>query len=129
MSEGAIARRALVIDDDPFITELLQVLLETRDFAVDIVRDGIEAVELPHHYDVILLDVKMPIFDGERLTAYWMLTRPDVLKHVIVLSGYSRLTRTQNLPVFAVVDKPFDYNQLLNVVEACAAQSAAGDRT
>jgi len=128
MNDETPARRALVIDDDPFITELLQVLLETRSFAVEIVRDGIEAVELAHDYDVILLDVKMPIFDGERLTAYWTLTRPDVLKHVIVLSGYSRLTRTQNLPVFAVIDKPFDYNELLNAVEACAAQSAAGDR-
>jgi DNA-binding response OmpR family regulator len=120
-------RNALVIDDDPFIVELLQVLLETKGFAVDIVRDGIDAVELKRNYDVILLDVKMPIFDGERLTAYWTLTQPDVLKHVIVLSGYSRFTRTKTLPAFAIIDKPFDYNELLTTIEACAAQSAAGE--
>ena len=121
------ARSALVIDDDPFIVELLQVLLETKGFEVEIARDGIHAVELKRHYDVILLDVKMPIFDGERLTGYWMLTQPDILKRVIVLSGYSRLARTKNLPVFAVVDKPFNYHDLLNTIETCAAQSAVGD--
>ncbi len=127
MSGAEITRKALVIDDDPFIAELLQVLLETRGFVVEIVRDGIDAVELKSHYDVILLDVKMPIFDGERLTAYWTLTQPDLLKRVIVLSGYSRFTRTRDLPAFAVVDKPFDHNELLNLIEACAAQGAAGE--
>jgi CheY-like chemotaxis protein len=120
-------RCALVIDDDPFIAELLQVLLEARGFEVDVARDGIDAVELRRPYDVILLDVKMPIFDGERLTAYWALTQPDILKRVIVLSGYSRFTRQQNLPAFAVIDKPFDHDRLLATVEACAAQGTAGD--
>lgn len=127
MSGPQVPRKALVIDDDPFIAELLQVLLETRGFVVEIVHDGIDAVELKSHYDVILLDVRMPIFDGERLTAYWMLTQPDVLKRVIVLSGYSRFVKTRDLPAFAVVGKPFDYDELLNVIEACAAQTSTED--
>ena len=127
MTGETMQRTALVIDDDPFIGELLQVLLGTQGYGVEIITDGIDAIELKRDYDVILLDLKMPIFDGERLAAYWMLTKPDVLKRVIVLSGYSRFTEGRKLPAFAVLEKPFDYDALLRAVEACAAQNAAGE--
>lgn len=127
MTGETMQRTALVIDDDPFIGELLQVLLGTQGYGVEIITDGIDAIELKRDYDVILLDLKMPIFDGERLAAYWMLTKPDVLKRVIVLSGYSRFTEGRKLPAFAVLEKPFEYDALLRAVEACAAQNAAGE--
>jgi DNA-binding NtrC family response regulator len=122
MSADAEPRRALVIDDDEHIRELLQALLESAGFEVDMLADGIDAVSLKKEYRVILLDLRMPIFDGQRLTDYWQLTDPDVLRRVIVLSGYSRATPTQNLGTFAMVAKPFDYGELLRVVEACFAQ-------
>jgi len=127
MSGEARQRTALVIDDDPFVGEVLQVLLGTQGYEVEIITDGINAIELQRDYDVILLDLKMPIFDGERLTAYWMLTKPDLLKRVIVLSGYSRFTQGRKLPAFAVLEKPFEYAALLRAVEACAAQRVAGE--
>ncbi len=120
-------RTALVIDDDPDIVALLQVLLESRAFEVEVLSDGIQAVDVERDYDVILLDMKMPVFDGERLADYWGLTRPELLARVIVLSGFSAWTRGRSLPIFAVVRKPFDYDQLLDVVEQCAAQTR--DRT
>jgi CheY-like chemotaxis protein len=115
-------RAALVIDDDPDIASLLRVLLETRGFEVDTLADGIEALDLPRVYDVILLDLKMPVFDGERLTDYWELTKPDILRRVIVLSGYSGWTRGRQLSTFATVKKPIDLDNLLSVVDACAGQ-------
>lgn len=114
-------KRALVIDDDDHIRELLEVLLETSGFAVDLMRDGIDAVELKKDYQVILLDMKMPIFDGARLIDYWKLTRPEVLRRVILLSGYSRLSSDRDFGTFAVVAKPFEYRELLATVEACSA--------
>lgn len=127
MSGETRQRAALVIDDDPFIGEVLQALLGTQGYVVEIITDGINAIELKRDYDVILLDLKMPIFDGERLAAYWMLTKPDLLKRVIVLSGYSRFTEGRALPAFAVLEKPFEYTALLRAVEACAAQNVAGE--
>jgi DNA-binding response OmpR family regulator len=115
-------KRALVIDDDDHIRELLQTLLETSGFEVDTMRDGIDAVELKKHYQVILLDMKMPIFDGERLTDYWKLTGPEILRRVILLSGYSRLSSDRDFGTFAVIAKPFDYRELLATVEACFLQ-------
>jgi DNA-binding response OmpR family regulator len=122
MSSAALTKRALVIDDDDHIRELLQALLETAGFAVDTMRDGIDAVELKRDYRVILLDMKMPIFDGERLTDYWKLTNPEILRRVILLSGYSRLSSDRDFGTFAIVAKPFDYRKLLTTVEACFVQ-------
>jgi two-component system, OmpR family, response regulator len=116
-------KRALVIDDDDHIRELLQVLLETAGFEVDTMRDGIDAVKLKKDYEVILLDMKMPIFDAERLTDYWKLTNPKILKRVILLSGYSRLSSDRDFGTFGVVEKPFEYRELLATVDACYQQS------
>jgi CheY-like chemotaxis protein len=115
-------KTALVIDDDADIREVLRVMLESGGFQVDVLSDGIDAVDLKKWYDVILLDLKMPVFDGHRLTDYWQLTDPDILQRVIVLSGYSRLTMDQEPPTFARLAKPFDYLTVMRVVDECFAK-------
>ena len=109
-------KRALVIDDDDHIRELLEVLLDTAGFEVDTMRDGIDAVDLKKDYQVVLLDMKMPIFDAERLTDYWKLTNPKILSRVILLSGYSRLSSDRDFGTFAILAKPFEYRELLALV-------------
>jgi len=116
-------KTALVIDDDADMRVLLSTMLESVDFDVDTFEDGIAALELKKRYDVILLDLNMPVFDGEQLTGYWVLTDPEVLRRVIVLSGYSAYTRGRELPrTFASLLKPIDYRELIRVVEECANQ-------
>jgi CheY-like chemotaxis protein len=116
-------KTALIIDDDADIREVLSVMLESGGFQVDVLSDGIDALDLKKWYDVILLDLKMPVFDGQRLTDYWQLTDPDILRRVIVLSGYDRLSIDQEPSTFARLAKPFDYRTVMKVVEECIAQS------
>ena len=113
-------RRLLVIDDDADIRDIVVLLFEQRGFDVDAVADGIDAVQLAKDYHVILLDLNMPVFDGERLADYWSLTDPSRLDRVIVLSGYSRFARGRDIPAFATVRKPFDTEELVRLVERCA---------
>lgn len=124
MSPAPSSKRALVIDDDDHIRELLQILLETAGFEVETLRDGIDAVELKKDYHVILLDMKMPIFDAGRLTDYWRMTDPAILRRVILLSGYSRMASDRDLGIFANIAKPFDYDKLLSTVDDCVRQSS-----
>ena len=112
-------KRALVIDDDTNIRELLVTLLETAGFEVEALSDGIDALELKKPYEVILLDMRMPIFDARRLTDYWKLTDPDVLRRVILLTGYSRYLSGHDLGTFATIAKPFDYHDVLEQVDRC----------
>ena len=123
MTHDAVTKRVLVIDDDENIRELLQVLLETAGYEVDTLRDGIDAIELTKDYAVILLDMKMPIFDAGSLTDYWKMTVPDILNRVILLSGYSRLASDRNFGTFASIAKPFNYRELLATVESCVRQA------
>ncbi|HEY0143422.1 MAG TPA: response regulator [Thermoanaerobaculia bacterium] len=123
-----MSRKALVIDDDAHLRELLRLLLELDGFEVETRRDGIDAIELEGWYDVILVDLKMPVFDGERLVDYWMMTRPQLLSRVIILSGFSRFTQGRELTgTFATVQKPFDNHELMRIVQLCAAQPRRPD--
>ncbi len=123
-SASTTVRTALVIDDDGDMRDVLQALLESAGFAVDTFQDGIEALTVTKPYSVILLDVKMPIFDGRRLADYWQLTHPALLERVIMLTGYSRGTVIPEPVTFATVSKPFAIETLLHTIEACAAQAS-----
>ncbi len=59
----------LVVEDNELNAEIAQCLLEERGFEVDCVYDGSKAVERirntqPGTYDVILMDIMMPVMDG-----------------------------------------------------------------
>ena len=114
----------LIIDDDADIREIVTVLFEHHGWEVDALGDGIDALELEKSYDVILLDLNMPVFDGERLTDYWSVTAPEILRRVVVLSGYSRFTQGRSLEAFATVQKPFEPDSLLAVATRCLQSSA-----
>ncbi|EOS64810.1 PAS domain S-box protein [Oscillibacter sp. 1-3] len=61
--------RILVVEDNELNAEIAQSLLEERNFEVECVGDGAQAVERiratpPGTYDVILMDIMMPVMDG-----------------------------------------------------------------
>ena len=129
MNKPDDVKTALIIDDDGDIREVLQVMLESAGFQVEVMTDGIDALELEKRYQVILLDLKMPVFGGESLTDYWQLTDPDVLSRVIVLSGFSRMTAGRELPTFATLAKPFAYRDLLRLVDDCVNRQSLATAT
>jgi CheY-like chemotaxis protein len=117
--------RVLIVDDDLDIRQTLQLLLELNGYVVDALRDGIGATTLDAPYDVIMVDLKMPVFDGERLLDYWLMTDPDLLRRVIVMSSYSHYAARRSFQAYAVVQKPFDTDQLLRVIADCVAGKPA----
>lgn len=56
----------LVVDDEEINCDLLRRRLERRGFSVDTVGDGPGALEkvASHHYDMVLLDIMLPVIDG-----------------------------------------------------------------
>ena len=123
VEEAAEVRTVFVVDDTSDCREPLARLLRVVGHNPISISSGAEALAhlSKQRPDVILLDLKMPVFDGHRLTAYWQLTEPDILRRVIVLSGYSRLTVDQEPPTFARLAKPFDFPTLMKVVHECMA--------
>jgi DNA-binding response OmpR family regulator len=64
LAQGPTSRgHILLADDEPHIRRILQTVLESAGFEVDIREDGTDALEAvggAEHYDLILLDIMMP---------------------------------------------------------------------
>jgi DNA-binding response OmpR family regulator len=64
-------RRALVVEDDPDIVELVTLYLSKEGFAVDSVGDGRDALQRVRagRYDLLILDLQLPGADGLTICA------------------------------------------------------------
>jgi len=59
--------RALIVDDSSFIREYLRHLLDRMGIACEEAADGsaaLEALEAHHRFDLMLLDLNMPVMNG-----------------------------------------------------------------
>ncbi|MRR33303.1 response regulator [bacterium] len=80
--------RILLVDDDPFVAEMLAILLEEEGYTVEVVDQGREALEVfARHPDtaLILTDMQMPGMDGLELTRE--LRRSNDSVPILVLSA------------------------------------------
>ncbi|HEY8133873.1 MAG TPA: response regulator [Thermoanaerobaculia bacterium] len=113
------AKRVLIVDDEAVIRELLGTLLRQRDLTVDEASDGREALELlkENLYSVVLLDLLMPNVDG-----FGVIEGLTYSPVVLVITGADRALVKQLDPkkIHGVVRKPFDSEELANLVVACA---------
>ncbi len=105
-------RRALVVDDEREIADLLAEILGTFGFRVDIVGDGVAALEqvAAHAYDVVLTDLKMPRLDGPGLYRELQRRHPALARRVVFITGDTLGSMAEFLETLpnATVAKPFD---------------------
>ena len=120
--------RVLVVDDDDVIRQLISVNLELEGFEVYTAVDGQDALDKVKdvHPDVITLDVMMPRLDGWG-AAEALRADPDT-KHipVILLSARAQeadLKRGERIGVDAYLTKPFDPDELIEVVGRLASKA------
>ncbi len=64
--------KILVIDDDPAMTELLKLILQTAASEVFTANSGKDGVDLARQFlpDVVILDLMMPEMDGWKVCKY-----------------------------------------------------------
>lgn len=114
----------LVVDDNEATCTLITALLQ-RDFQVDAVNDGLDAIDRlkTKNYAAILLDLRMPNGDGYAVLDHLKEHRPAALPSVIVLTaslGQKEMARVRAYDICAVVAKPFEVESLLALVKQCA---------
>ncbi len=59
-------KTVLIIEDDPFISDVYVLKLESEGYSVDTANDGVVGLEKiqKKKYDIVLLDILMPNLDG-----------------------------------------------------------------
>ena len=117
--------RVLVVEDDPAICTLLQALLHRRGYACDVVADGNEAIRRLRRdpYSAILLDLMLPGTFGFEVIRFLRAERPSMTPRVVIITAASAATLRDfdTSTVRAVLRKPFDIQELLEHVDACAS--------
>lgn len=107
--------RVLVADDDPTVALLMPVALAAPDFSVTVVDSGVAAVaefkRTP--FDIVLLDVEMPLMNGFEVAA--ALRCPPTAEVLIVLvTGRSDPLFFERAAALgaAYIAKPVDWSRL-----------------
>jgi len=123
-------KRVLIVDDESSVRESLQMIL-SRIYEVETSESGDEALEIfsagTNLFDLVLLDVMMPGLDGISLLE--SLRKDYPLLPVIMLTASKTVkTAVQAIKLGAVdyLNKPFDVDELLSLVEETLAEGAAG---
>jgi CheY-like chemotaxis protein len=114
---------ALLVDDDAAVRNVARRALERAGFVVFEAVNGAEGVrkfeELGADVTLVLLDLTMPVMNGEEAMALMRERNPDV--PVLLSSGYneqeitSRLTDSQTV---GFIQKPYTVRDLLAAVQS-----------
>ena len=120
---AAEQKRILVLDDDPSLRHMLQVVLEQDGHAVVAAGDVRSAlaqceVQIP---DLMIVDLMLPIEDGEAFLHEFRRRWKQEVVPVIVLSASSaRSEIARRLGVDATLPKPFFAEDLRELVTSLA---------
>lgn len=110
----------LVVDDNPEIREIIQVLLGGEGYLVETAGNGVKALEMlsQREYDLIILDIMMPGLDGYQ-TCRKM--REESNAPILFLSARTK-DSDKTLGFSSGGDdylaKPFSYNELISRAKA-----------
>jgi DNA-binding response OmpR family regulator len=115
------AKRILVVEDEPAITEVCRRILVSEGFEVDVAGNGSIAQTMleKQDYDLLLIDIRTPVMNGRELYSSIVKRQPELANHVIfttgdLLTGGTRAFLDESGRPF--LSKPFTPDELKAVV-------------
>ena len=105
----------LVVDDEPFISEVLAMVLKNAGHTVKTESDGALALSTIEHgsFDLVITDLSMPMMDG--LTLAKEIKARNASQTVILLTGFI-VASTLPANVDYILAKPVDVEKLLQLL-------------
>lgn len=122
--------RALVVDDEPVVGEIICRVLEQMGYHVDQALDGDQALGLARQtpYDVVVCDLLMPRVNGMALYDTWCEEAPLTARRTVFVTGDSLGSETTdfiNRTGCRCIFKPFRLSDLAQVVAAVENEQVA----
>jgi len=114
-NETISGKRILLVDDEGLVRESVRGLLVRDEHIVVEANNGAEAYTLftQSQFDLVLTDCIMPFLSGDELAIRIRKLAPQ--QPILMITG-NRFRRGPKNPVDAVLDKPFDYEDLHEVI-------------
>jgi len=111
----------LVVDDETYTRELLEMLLGDEGYNVKTAKDGFEAIEAikEEAFNLICMDVRMPGLNGVETLAE--VRKVDKKIPVIMITGYgpNELVKKaqEEYKIVGCIYKPFDIDEFLSEIK------------
>lgn len=120
-------RKILVVDDEEEFCRNLKDILEMENYEVTTAYDGFKGLELvkQNGFDVVIMDVKMPVMDGVETFKKMKKIVPDT--PVILVTAYAveeLLKDALRNGAFGTLKKPLDFHKLFQLIEESAPNGA-----
>lgn len=117
--------KILVVDDDAVNRELFRWALQDN-HEIDELTSGVGAAEAIRsgRYDLVLLDVMMPMIGGEEVVSDLAADQADLLSRVLVVTAAMNQTLIDKMTehgVAGVKQRPYDPEEIAKMVEAFVA--------
>ncbi len=110
-------QKVLLVDDDPGITEVVQIILSSNGYAVYTHSTGFNVPELVKSYDpdLILLDINLPGKQGTQICKE--LKAISNLPPILFFSAHASETEANSIcKADGFIPKPFDVNKFIEIV-------------
>ena len=108
--------KILIVDDEVRMRQLLKLYLEPIGYVCNMASDGVEALEKvkKENFDLILLDVMMPLFDGFEVCKKITDAYPDIpIIMITALNDAESIIKGLDAGATDYVTKPFNGDVLL----------------
>ncbi|MEW6455779.1 MAG: sigma-54 dependent transcriptional regulator [Acidobacteriota bacterium] len=109
-----------IVDDEPIINEILERILKSEGYEIEISKTEKEAFEKHKrsYFDVVLLDLMIPGSDGIRILEKLRKIDPHLI--VIIMTAYASIEsaiKSMKLGAYDYIQKPFKNEELLILIE------------
>jgi two-component system alkaline phosphatase synthesis response regulator PhoP len=117
-----MAKKILVVDDEPHLVKLLKNRLEKNGYSVIVAYEGQEALDKTYQEnpDLIILDIMLPIIDGYHVCKTLRSDEKYKAIPIIMLTGRTLaqdIKMGMDLGAVSYVQKPFKPNVLLGIIQ------------
>ncbi len=111
----------LLVDDEPSVMTVLQLMLEKSGYRVTGITNSIQALKTfkknPDRFDLVITDMAMPHMTGQRLTKEILAIRPDM--PILACTGFSRALaddQARGMGLQGVLMKPVAKSELTGMI-------------
>lgn len=128
-----MGKRLLIVEDDPNILDVEQILLEGIFEQIDSA-ENVEEAEvclIQDKYDLILLDINLNGRNGAEVVSFLQQNKknPNFQTPIIIVSGIidDKFKSKFSKRFAAVVSKPFDQNEFVETVKNALSKTSISD--